>query len=93
MYSLFFYYFIYIVINYYLNNFLGCKDWQKGLNNTYIENTINKYSCRIKIPKYCPYKFMKYLFDVTERTGVKCGISSDNKKNILKFSKSKYCII
>ena len=33
---------------------------------------------------------MKYLFDVTERTGVKCGISSDNKKNILKFSKLKY---
>ena len=93
--KLLFIYIIFLIIflisfNYYLNNFLGCKDWQKGLNNTYIENTINKYSCKVKIPKYCPYKFMKYLFDVTERTGVKCGISSDNKKNILKFSKSKY---
>ena len=90
--------FIYIIIlisflfsyNYYLTNFLGCNDWQKGLNNTFIENDINKFGCQIKIPKYCPYKFMKYFLDITKRAGIKCGYSSNTKKNILKYSKSIY---
>ena len=76
--------------NYYLNNFLGCKDWVKGLNNSYIKNDINKYDCEIKPPKYCPYKFMTYFMDLTKRMRVECGIFSDTKKRILKFSKSKY---
>ena len=76
--------------NYYLNNFLGCKDWVKGLNNSYIKNDINKYDCQIKSPKYCPYKFMSYFMDLTKRMKVKCGISSDTKKRLLKFSNSKY---
>ena len=90
--------FIYIIIlisflfsyNYYLTNFLGCNDWQKGLNNTFIENDINKFGCQIKIPKYCPYKFMKYFLDITKRAGIKCGYSSNTKKKILKYSKSIY---
>ena len=76
--------------NYYLNNFLGCKDWVKGLNNSYIKNDINKYDCEIILPKYCPYKFMTYFMDLTKRMRVKCVISTDTKKRILKFSKSKY---
>ena len=65
----------------------------KGLNNTYIINDINRYGCRIRIPKYCPYKFMKYFLDMTKRTGFKCGNIINNKKKMLKFSKSKYISI
>ena len=28
-----------------------CKDWDKGLNNTYIDNNISKYPCKMKIQK------------------------------------------
>ena len=88
-------YYLFIIIflfiyKYYLSNFLGCNDWAKGLNNTYIENDINKYGCQIKIPKYCPYKFMKYLLDITKRTKIKCGFSSDTREKLMKYSKSKY---
>ena len=91
---LFIYIFVVLIFlfsyNYYINNFLGCKEWSKGLNNTYIINDINKYDCKIKIPKYCPYKFMSYFMDITKRMRIKCGLSSNTKKKILKFSKSKY---
>ena len=90
-----FIYFIFLLFflffyKYYITNFLGCNDWSKGLNNTYIENNINKFGCRIRKPKYCPYKLMKYFLDITEKAGIKCGNSSNTKKKILKYSKSKY---
>lgn len=78
------------IYKYYLSNFIGCKDWAKGLNNTYIENDINKYGCQIIMPKYCPYKFMKYLIDITKRAKIKCGFSSETRKIFMKYSKSKY---
>jgi hypothetical protein len=79
---LFYYYF-------YISNYLGCKDWQKGLNNTYIENNVNKYGCQIKFPKYCPYKFGRFFLDITKKTGIKCGNDFTTKIKLLKFSKSK----
>ena len=78
----FFYYY------YYISNFLGCKDWQKGLNNTYIENNINKYGCQIRFPKYCPYKFGRFFLDITKKTGIKCGNDLTTKTKLLKFSSS-----
>ena len=90
---LFIYLFVLIIFiylyQYYLTNFLGCKDWSKGLNNTYINNN-NKYECKIRIPKYCPYKFMKNFLDISKRTGIKCGFSSNSRNKIIQFSKSKY---
>ena len=82
--------FFLLYYKHFLANFIGCDDWAKGLNNTYIINDINKYDCMIRIPKYCPYKFMKYFLDFTQRLRIKCGNSLNNKKKILKFSKSKY---
>ena len=83
LFFLFFYY-------YYISSFLGCKDWEKGLNNTYIENDEDKYGCQIKLPKFCPYKFGKYFLDITKKSGIKCGKEPNTKINILNFSKSKY---
>ena len=40
-----------------------CINWEKGLNNTYIDNNKEKYECSIKIPKYCPYKIGKFFLD------------------------------
>ena len=76
-----------ISFEFYLTNFLGCNEWQKGLNDTYIENDI-KYGCIIKIPKYCPYKFTSYFMDVTKRLGINCTKSTNTKKRIIEFSKS-----
>jgi len=79
---LFFYY-------YYISSALGCKDWEKGLNNTYIENNEDKYGCQIKLPKYCPYKLGKYLLDITKKSGIKCGKEINTKINLINFSTSK----
>ena len=58
------------------------------MNNTYIENNFNIYSCQIKIPKFCPYKIGKYFFDFSKIFDIKCLNNSKSKINILKFSKS-----
>ena len=79
-----------IVYKYYLTNFLGCENWRKGLNNTYLINDINKYSCQIKLPNYCTYKLIKYIFDLTTSRDFKCRNSRHAKNVILKYSKSKY---
>ena len=55
-----------------------------------MENDINKYGCQIRTPKYCPYKFMKYILDMTKLGRIKCGDSSNTKQKLLKFSKTKY---
>ena len=46
-----------------MNNFISCLDWEKGLNNSFIDNDKNKYDCIVQIPKYCPYKIGKYFLD------------------------------
>ena len=49
----------------FFNSYFDYKDWEKGLNNTYIDNNKNKYGCSIKISKSCTYKqeniFLMYL--------------------------------
>ena len=68
---------------------INCKDWARGLNNTYIDNTKEKYGCLIRIPKYCPYKIGKYFLD-RERFS-KCSNQKLNPKTvILKNSKSPF---
>ena len=81
---LFFFYF-----NYFQTN-LNCKDWPKGLNNTYIENDINKYGCEIQTPKICPYKIGGYFLDFSKLYNVKCGRNENGRKRTLRFSISKY---
>jgi len=67
---------------------LNCKNWPKGLNNTYIENDINKYGCEIQIPKICPYKIGSFFLDFSRIYKVKCDGDLTSRKKTIKFSKS-----
>ena len=72
-------------------NPVNCNDWAKGLNDTYIENDVNKYGCHIKIPKNCLYKILKYTQDFTRIKGIQCqNIKKNAKKKYLSLSKSQY---
>ena len=42
---------LFYLIYYQFKDKYYCKDWDKGLNNTYINNNITKYPCSINIPK------------------------------------------
>ena len=85
---------LFIILLYYLyfvDSYMNCKDWGKGLNNTYIDNNMNKHGCYIKIPKICPYKIGRYIFDLTKWKNIKCHENKENtKKVLLKFSNKKY---
>ena len=69
---------------------MECDDWKKGLNNRYIDNNINKYGCKIKLPKLCFYKIGTFFLDISKISRIKCGKDSKAKNNILEFSNSKY---
>ena len=45
------------------------------LNNTYIENNVNKYGCQIVFPKECTYKIRKYFLDFNKLKGLNCSNS------------------
>jgi len=61
------------------------------LNNTSIDNNEQKYGCKIKLPKYCPYKVFGPYQDFTKILGVNCSLKKPNsRKVILKKSKSPY---
>lgn len=86
--------FLFILFFYYLhitNTYMNCKDWPKGLNNSYIDNNIYIHGCLIKYPNFCPYKIGKYIFDFTRWKNIKCyEKKKDTKKVLIKFSKSHY---
>ena len=88
------YLFILIILFFIIKNiileYLKCNDWHKGLNNTYIDNNINLYGCKIKIPKFCPYKIGSYFLDISKISRFKCGTNSKAKYKMLKFSNSIY---
>lgn len=75
---------------YLIKIYLNCNDWPNGLNNTYIENNINKYGCKIIMPKFCPYKLGQFFLDISKISRVKCGNDFNTKKKLLDFSNSKY---
>ena len=86
--------FLFFVIIYYFiyaKSYMSCNDWGKGLNKTYIDNNIKVHGCIIQIPKVCPYKLGKYVFDFTKWKQLKCkNNKEDTKKILLKFSNSSY---
>ena len=87
--------FIPITILLFLYNFLtnptNCDDWPKGLNNTYIENDINKYGCQIVFPKKCYYKIISYTQDLSLLSHTSCSNKNKNaRKKILEFTNSPY---
>ena len=93
-YTIFYIGFLFLLLfNYFqmTNSYMNCKDWSKGLNNSYIENNIYIHGCSIKYPIFCPYKIGKYIFDFTKWKNIKCYKNNKNtKKILLEFSKSSY---
>ena len=84
---------IFIIFKNYISkiNIINCKEWTKGLNNTSLENNVNKYGCQIQIPKYCIFKIFKYFQDLTKIKGINCKEQiKDSKEKLLKLSKSPY---
>ena len=72
-------------------NPVNCDDWPKGLNNTYIENDINKYGCQIVYPKKCYYKIISYTQDLSLLSHIRCSNKKKNaRKKILDFANSSY---
>lgn len=60
-----------------------CKDWNKGLNNTYINNDPSLYPCKINIPKEkCLISILGPLFDFSKILNLKCR----NRNNKEKFT-------
>ena len=61
-----------------------CKDWDKSLNNTYINNDPSLYLCKINIPKNkCLISIIGPLFDFSKILNIKCGKRSNKEKIIL----------
>jgi hypothetical protein len=54
-------FFIILISELFFNSFLGCNDWTKGLNNTFLDNNEELNGCKFRIPKSCPYKVGKYI--------------------------------
>ena len=79
---------IFIIYNY-INSYINCNEWPKGLNNTSIENNDKKYGCQIILPKLCLYKIGKYFLDITKIQKFECG-KTNTKKKLLYYSKSPY---
>ena len=72
-------------------HYMNCIDWPKGLNNTYIENNLNIYPCRIRFPKICPFKVGQFFLDITNWKEIDCNKSHNNaKKRLLLFSHNKF---
>ena len=81
---------ILLIYNFKFPDFI-CNDWEKGLNNTSIDNNKEKYGCNIRIPKYCPYKVFAPYQDFTKIFGINCSLKKSNsRKVILKKSRSPY---
>ena len=91
--ALIFIYLIFLILLFFFYIFffhskLNCKDWPKGLNDTYIENDIKKYGCEIQIPKICPYKIGSFFMDFSRIYNIKCNGDLNSRENIIKFSRS-----
>ena len=84
--------FVFLFLFYSLpKNPANCLDWSKGLNNTYIENDLNKYGCRIKFPKFCSYKIIGFTQDLSKISQKTCSNKKKNsKEKILRISNSPY---
>ena len=70
-----------------------CYDWDRGLNNTSIDNDKSKYGCQIQIPKVCAYKVVEFTQDYSKLKGKDCKKQNDGneeKKKFLKVSTSPY---
>ena len=62
-----------------------CKDWDKGLNNTYIDNDEYKYPCVMNIPKRkCLISIVGPFIDGSKIIGKDCKKRGEEEKTLLK---------
>ena len=62
-----------------------CKDWEKGLNNTFIDNDSSKYPCKVKIPKNkCLIDIVGPFLDASKLIGINCENRKEKEKYLLK---------
>lgn len=81
--SLFFLIEILIIINKAKYDYY-CKDWDKSLNNTYINNDPSLYPCKINIPNNkCLINVFGPFFDFSKILKIKCETRSYKEKNVL----------
>ena len=76
---------LYILI--YINNKhkYYCKDWSKGLNDSYIDNNETIYSCSISIPQEkCLIDIFSPIFDLSNILNIQCGKRKEKEKYFLK---------
>ena len=74
--------FFIFIFSYKLNDKYHCKNWDLGLNNTYIDNNSTNYPCKIYIPRYKCYIDIlgKYLdFSIF----INCNKRKKNEKYLL----------
>ena len=73
------FFFIKHIENYY------CKDWDRGLNGTYINNDESLYSCSINIPKKkCLIDIISPFLDISKLLGKRCEKREEKEKYLLK---------
>ena len=61
-----------------------CKDWAKGLNNTFINNNKNIYPCSINIPKEkCLIDIFSPFLDFSKFLNINCKNRNKNEKYLL----------
>ena len=62
-----------------------CKDWSKGLNESFIDNNKTKYSCSINIPsEKCLIDIFSPFFDLSKLLNIQCNKRKKNEKYLLK---------
>ena len=53
------------------------------MNSTSIDNNEEKYGCRIRFPKYCPYKVLAPYQDFTKILGINCSFKKTNSREVI----------
>ena len=64
-----------------------CKNWDRGLNNSFISNNKTLYPCYISIPKNkCFIDIISPLIDMSKILNIKCENRKEKEKYLLKSS-------
>ena len=65
----------------------SCRDWDKGLNGTRINNSPEEYNCQINYPKKCLINILNDYFDLTFYINKKCSVNDKQESEHEKFIK------
>ena len=77
--------YIFILISGNFKNHFYCKNWDKGMNNTYINNDKSIYPCSINIPKKnCLISIIGPFLDFSKIINIKCNKRKEKEKFFLK---------